>query len=70
MALKQNKLTLEKFEEKLDSILTKVADEPRVGGPGGWPSNSLVHNLAWRKEEPFGEGCGKEGREASLEGGR
>ena len=30
-----------------------MADEPRVGGPGGWPSNSLVHKLAWREEEPF-----------------
>ena len=30
-----------------------MEDEPRVGCPGSWPSNSLVHKLAWTEEEPF-----------------
>ena len=68
----KTKLTLEEFKEKLDSILTKVADEPRVGGPGGWPSNSLVHKLAWREEEPFRREeavARREERPARREGG-
>ena len=47
------KLTLEEFKEKLDRILTVVPDEPRVGGPGRWPSKSLVSRLAWREEASY-----------------
>lgn len=46
------KLCLEEFKEKLDIILTNLADEPRVGGPGSWPSNSLLQRLSWREEDP------------------
>ena len=44
------KLTLEEFKEKLDSVLSKVPDEPRIGGPGGWNSNSLLTHMARRPE--------------------
>ena len=35
-------LNLDEFKEKLDSVLSKVPDEPRIGGPGDWVSNSLL----------------------------
>ena len=57
-------LCLEEFKEKLDSVLTNLADEPRVGGPGSWPSNSLLHRLSWREEDP----CRMEEARARREG--
>jgi hypothetical protein len=39
-------LTLDEFKEKLDCVLAKVPDEPRIGGPGGWVSNSLLTQMA------------------------
>ena len=50
----------------LDSILTKV------GCPGTWPSNSLVHKLGWTEEEPFRmeeTAAKREKRPARREGG-
>ena len=43
-------LTIDEFKEKLDSILAKVPDEPRIGGPAGWISNSLLTQMAKRTE--------------------
>ena len=41
-------LTIDEFKEKLDYVLSKVPDKPRIGGPGGWVSNSLLTQMAWR----------------------
>ena len=43
-------LSLEEFKEKLDLVLSQVPDEPRIGGPGGWISNSLITQMARRPE--------------------
>ena len=43
-------LTIDEFKEKLDYILAKVPDEPRIGGPAGWISNSLLTQMARRLE--------------------
>ena len=50
--LRNNKsLTQDEFKEKLDDVLSKVPDEPRIGGPGGWISNSLLTQMARRLED-------------------
>ena len=43
-------LTLDEFKEKLDCVLASVPDEPRIGGPAGWVSNSLLTQMARRPE--------------------
>ena len=49
--LRNNKsLTQDEFKEKLDDVLSEVPDEPRIGGPGGWISNSLLTQMARRLE--------------------
>ena len=51
-------LTIDEFKEKLDSILAKVPDEPRIGGPAGWISNSLLPRWpgGWRVGPTWSEG--------------
>ena len=45
-------LSLDEFKERLDLVLTTVPDEPRAGSLGGWPSNSLLSQMARREATP------------------
>ena len=42
----QRRLNLEEFKDKLDSVLSQLPDQPRIGGPSGWIFNSLLTQMA------------------------